>query len=427
MTTVDKNLLADLEARGLLFQSTDREELEELLSSSQVLYCGFDPSADSLHIGSLVPLLTLRRFQLAGHTPIALVGGATGMIGDPSFKAQERQLNSDETVKQWTECLRKQVSQYLDLKNAHVVNNHDWVSKMNVIDFLRDIGKHFSVNAMMKKEAVKTRLEREDVGISFTEFSYALLQGLDFAELNKTHNCTLQVGGSDQWGNIVAGVDLTRRLNGNAVQAMTLPLVTKSDGTKFGKTETGTIWLDASKTSPYAFYQFWLNTADDDVEKFLKYFTFITLDEIAAVVAEHNEAPHKRVGQTKLAEEVTKLVHGEEGLKQAQHLTAVVFSSEDDKWQRLSASDFEQLKQDGLPATAMDEAEVPILLALSNTGLAASNRQAREFVDAGAVKLNGHSIDKKDYNAPVKTDDALFNKFSVLQVGKKKTHLVYWK
>lgn len=423
----DKNLLPDLEARGLLFQSTDRDALAEHLKTPQVLYCGFDPSADSLHIGSLVPLLTLRRFQLAGHTPIALVGGATGFIGDPSFKAQERKLNDDATVKSWTECLRRQVSQYLDLKKAHVVNNFDWVGGMSAIHFLRDIGKHFSVNAMMKKEAVKSRLEREDVGISYTEFSYALLQALDFAELYKTHNCTMQLGGSDQWGNITAGVDLTRRLHGGHVHAMTLPLVTKSDGTKFGKTETGTVWLDATKTSAYAFYQFWLNTTDDDVEKFLKYFTFFSLEEIAVIAKTHAEAPEKRFGQIKLAQDVTKLVHGEDGLKQAQHLTDVVFSADDDKWQRLSAHDFEQLKQDGLPATALNDREVPILAALSATGLAASNRQAREFVDAGAVKLNGRTVPQKDYNAIVAAGDALFNRFTVLQVGKKKTHLVYWK
>lgn len=422
----DTSLVADLKARGLIYQSTDEQELEKHLARPRTLYCGFDPTADSLHIGSLVPLLTLRRFQNAGHTPIALVGGATGLIGDPSFKAQERQLNDDSVVEGWTEKLRTQVGQFLDLKNAKVVNNLDWIGGMTVVNFLRDIGKHFSVNAMMKKEAVKSRLEREDVGISFTEFSYALLQGLDFAELYKEHNCTMQLGGSDQWGNITAGVDLTRRLHETHVHAMTLPLVTKADGAKFGKTESGTIWLDGEKTSPYAFYQFWLNTADADVEKFLKYFTFIPVTEIEAIASQHHEAPQERMGQMRLAEEVTRLVHGEEGVKQAQHLTSVVFSSDTDKWQRLSETDFQQLRQDGLPATELGEREVPILTALSTAGLAQSNRQAREFIDAGAVKVNGQPVPPKDYHHTLQPETALYNKFTVVQVGKKKTHLMYW-
>lgn len=426
----DKNLVSDLQARGLIYQSTDEKELAAHLAQPRVLYCGFDPTADSLHIGSLVPLLTLRRFQNAGHKPIALVGGATGMIGDPSFKAEERKLNDDSIVQTWTEKLRDQVSRFLDMDGsqagAKVVNNLDWIGGMNVIQFLRDVGKHFSVNAMMRKEAVKNRLEREDTGISFTEFSYALLQGLDFAELYKNHNCTMQLGGSDQWGNITAGVDLTRRLHGAQVHAMTLPLVTKADGTKFGKTESGTVWLDSAKTSPYAFYQFWLNTADADVGKFLKMFTFMPLDEIETVVAEHNQAPENRAAQLRLAAEVTKLVHGEEGLTQAEHLTSVVFSSEPDKWQRLSESDFIHLRQDGLPATEVKEPEMPILNAMNSAGLAQSNRQAREFIDAGAVKVNGQPVPPKDYHHTLQPETALFNKFTVVQVGKKKTHLMYW-
>ena len=424
------NVINDLKNRGLLYQSTDEGELAKHLAQPRTLYCGFDPTADSLHIGNLVPLLTLRRFQNAGHRPIALVGGATGMIGDPSFKAQERKLNGDDVVKGWTDKIRTQVGRFLDLENpqngAKVVNNFDWIKDMTVIDFLRDIGKHFSVNAMINKEAVKNRLEREGVGISFTEFSYALLQGLDFAELYNKHNCTVQLGGSDQWGNITAGVDLTRRLHEASVHALTLPLITKADGTKFGKTGTGTVWLDGSKTSPYAFYQFWLNTADADVAKFLKIFTFLPLSEIENLVAEHSKAPENRLAQIRLAQDVTKLVHGEEGLAQAKHLTEVVFSGEDDKWQRLSETDYEQLQQDGLPATRLDEREVPILTAMSTAGLAQSNRQAREFIDAGAVKVNGQQVPPKAYHHTLDLQNALYKRFSVLQVGKKKTHLVHW-
>src|SRR5690606_160406 len=277
MTAIDTNFLQELQDRGLIAQMTGGEAIvEHLNSGSRTLYCGFDPTADSLHIGHLVPLLMLRRFQLAGHRPIALVGGATGLIGDPSFKAQERRLNTADVVAEWTERIRTQVSRFIDFDcgacSAQAVNNLDWMGAMSALGFLRDVGKHFSVNAMIHKESVKQRLEREGEGISFTEFSYLLLQSYDFAELNRRHGCTVQVGGSDQWGNITGGIDLTRRLNGNAVFGMTLPLVTKADGTKFGKTESGAVWLDPERTSPYAFYQFWINAADADVYKFLRYF-----------------------------------------------------------------------------------------------------------------------------------------------------------
>ena len=281
------DLLADLRARGLVFQVAGEDALENWLSAeSRTLYCGFDPTADSLHIGSLVPLLVLRRFQEAGHRPIALVGGATGLIGDPSFKAAERQLNTPEVVAAWVDRIRQQVSQFIDFDGAApalVVNNLDWTEGLDVLSFLRDVGKHFSVNNMIGKESVKQRLDREGAGISFTEFSYMILQSLDFAELFRQYGCGLQIGGSDQWGNITGGIDLTRRLHGEQVFGLTLPLVTKADGTKFGKTESGTIWLDGAKTSPYAFYQFWLGTADADVYRFLRYFTFLPIDEIADI------------------------------------------------------------------------------------------------------------------------------------------------
>ncbi|MGN6904781.1 tyrosine--tRNA ligase, partial [Neisseria sp. P0015.S006] len=266
-----KSVIQDLQSRGLIAQTTDIEALDALLNEQKIaLYCGFDPTADSLHIGHLLPVLALRRFQQAGHTPIALVGGATGMIGDPSFKAVERSLNSAETVAGWVESIRNQLKPFLSFEGenaAIMANNADWFGSMNCLDFLRDIGKHFSVNAMLNKESVKQRIERDDVGISFTEFAYSLLQGYDFAELNKRHGAVLEIGGSDQWGNITAGIDLTRRLNQKQVFGLTLPLVTKSDGTKFGKTEGGAVWLNAKKTSPYQFYQFWLKVADADVYK----------------------------------------------------------------------------------------------------------------------------------------------------------------
>ena len=269
-----KKLVMQLEQRGLIAQYSGDENLAAHLDVSRTLYCGFDPTADSLHIGSLVPLLMLKRFQEAGHRPIILVGGSTGLIGDPSFKAEERKLNSPEIVAGWVEKIRHQTSQFVDFdeslpNGAIIVNNLDWTAGIDVLDFLRDVGKHFSINSMIQKESVKQRLQRDGGGISFTEFSYSLLQSLDFAELNRRYNCTLQIGGSDQWGNIVGGIDLTRRQNQSQCFGLTSPLITKADGSKFGKTESGTVWLNAGKTSPYSFYQFWLNVADEDVYKFL--------------------------------------------------------------------------------------------------------------------------------------------------------------
>lgn len=415
-------IIADLKARGLLFQSTNEAELtEHLATGSRTLYCGFDPTADSLHIGSLVPLLTLKRFQAAGHRPIILVGGATGLIGDPSFKAQERQLNTKETVSGWVAKLQKQTSRFVTFegKNAALMaNNADWTEKMDVLTFLRDIGKHFSVNAMINKEAVKSRLERADSGISYTEFSYALLQAMDFAELNKLHNCTLQIGGSDQWGNIVAGVDLTRRLNDTQVHALTLPLVTKSDGTKFGKTETGTIWLDASKTSPYAFYQFWLNTADDDVENFLKYFTFLSLEEIGTLIATHEQSREKRTAQVTLAAAVTELVHGPEALATAKLITDALFNND---IAALSPDNLAQLAVGGMPSS---EAALgtPLVDALVTSGLATSKRAAREFIQGGAVTLNGTKA--TDEAEPLTAQNALHGKYHLLRRGKKEFHLL---
>ena len=294
------NLIKQLQERGLVAQVTDEEALAERLAQGPIaLYCGFDPTADSLHLGHLVPLLCLKRFQQAGHKPVALVGGATGLIGDPSFKAAERKLNTEDTVQEWVDKIRKQVAPFLDFdcgdNSAIAANNYDWFGSMNVLTFLRDIGKHFSVNQMINKEAVKQRLNRDDQGISFTEFSYNLLQGYDFACLNKLHGVALQIGGSDQWGNITSGIDLTRRLHQNQVFGLTVPLITKADGTKFGKTEGGAVWLDPKKTSPYKFYQFWINTADADVYRFLKFFTFMDIAEIKALDIHYTRAEESRI------------------------------------------------------------------------------------------------------------------------------------
>jgi tyrosyl-tRNA synthetase len=426
---VDTGLLDDLKARGLVAQMTSEANLATFLSEHRVLYCGFDPTADSLHIGSLVPLLTLKRFQLAGHTPIALVGGATGLIGDPSFKAQERKLNTPDIVGGWVEKLRLQVSRFIDFtqgsSKAIVANNLDWTADVSILDFLRDVGKHFSVNNMINKESVKQRIEREGDGISFTEFSYMLLQSYDFAELYKRHGCTLQIGGSDQWGNIVGGVELTRRIHGAHVYGLTLPLVTKADGTKFGKTESGTVWLDPTKTSPYAFYQFWLNVADADVYKFLRYFTFLSVAEIAAIERSDQVAQGRPQAQRILAEEVTRLVHGAEALVAAQRITESLFNGD---LEQLSESDLHQLQQDGLPASVLPEAisAEPLTSLFVVAGLAKSGKQVKDALAREAVLVNGRAI---GWDANMQAADilsprrALYQRWFLVRLGKKSYHL----
>ena len=430
------SVIQDLQSRGLIAQTTDIEALDALLNEQKIsLYCGFDPTADSLHIGHLLPVLALRRFQQAGHTPIALVGGATGMIGDPSFKAVERSLNSAETVAGWVESIRNQLKPFLSFEgeNAAVMaNNADWFGSMNCLDFLRDIGKHFSVNAMLNKESVKQRIERDDVGISFTEFAYSLLQGYDFAELNKRHGAVLEIGGSDQWGNITAGIDLTRRLNQKQVFGLTLPLVTKSDGTKFGKTEGGAVWLNAKKTSPYQFYQFWLKVADADVYKFLKYFTFLSIEEIDAIEAKDKASGTKPEAQRILAEEMTRLIHGEAALQAAQRISESLFAEDQS---HLTESDFEQLALDGLPAFEVSD-DLNVVEALVKTGLASSNKEARGFVNSKAVLLNGQAAELNNPNhAAERPDDAYlltdahkrFGKYTIVRRGKRNHALLVWK
>ncbi|MGJ3352266.1 tyrosine--tRNA ligase [Providencia sp. Je.9.19] len=420
------NLIKQLQERGLVAQVTDENALAERLAQGPIsLYCGFDPTADSLHLGHLVPLLCLKRFQLAGHKPVALVGGATGLIGDPSFKATERKLNTAETVQEWVDKIRNQVSPFLSFdcgdNSAKLANNYDWFGKMDVLTFLRDIGKHFSVNQMINRESVKQRLNRDDVGISFTEFAYNLLQGYDFATLNKEHGVELQIGGSDQWGNITSGIDLTRRLHQNQVFGMTVPLITKSDGTKFGKTEGGAVWLDPKKTSPYKFYQFWINTADSDVYRFLKFFTFMELSEIDALEEEDKNSGKAPRAQYVLAEMVTKLVHGDEGLAAARRITDSLFSG---AVSDLTEADVEQLAQDGMPSITLEDG-ADLQQALVDSELAPSRGQARTAISSNAVAVNGQKQIDPMY---VFTDaDRLFGRYTLVRRGKKNDCLINWK
>ncbi|MEM7692118.1 MAG: tyrosine--tRNA ligase [Pseudomonadota bacterium] len=427
---MSSELLTDLHERELIFQLAGEEQLPDWLDGgSRKLYCGFDPTADSLHIGSLVPLLMLRRFQLAGHSPIALVGGATGLIGDPSFKAQERQLQTPDVVVEWVSKIKQQVSRFIDFDagdaSAQVVNNLDWTQGVDVLEFLRDVGKHFSINAMIQKESVKQRIEREGSGISFTEFTYMILQSFDIAELYKRYDCGLQIGGSDQWGNITGGIELTRRLHGGQVFGLTMPLITKSDGTKFGKTESGTVWLDPSRTSPYSFYQFWLTVADDDVYRFLRYFTFLSVTEIAEIERADAQASGRPQAQRILAEEVTRLVHGEDGLSAAVRISESLFSGDAYK---LGAEDLAQLRLDGLPSSRLDVAHLPETLTqlLTDSGMASSGKQVKDALQRNAVIVNGDAIgiDRNGNPAEVfSADRALHGRYFLVKLGKKKYHL----
>ncbi|MFM5166232.1 tyrosine--tRNA ligase [Aeromonas veronii] len=419
---IHPHLLDELSQRGLVAQNSDPAALADHLATPRTVYCGFDPTAGSLHIGHLVPLLMLRRFQLAGHTPVALVGGATGLIGDPSFKATERSLNSADTVQGWVASLSAQIRALLPadegLSAPQLVNNGDWMGQMSALDFLRDIGKHFSVNAMLARESVRQRLARPDQGISFTEFSYALLQSYDFAVLHQRLGCTLQIGGNDQWGNITSGMDLTRRLHQAQVHGMTLPLITKADGTKFGKTEGGAVWLDPALTSPYAFYQFWLGTADEDVYRFLRYYSFMSLSEIDALEAEDAKRQGRKQAQQVLANELTELVHGKAALAAVQRISELLFSGD---VARLGESDLAQLAQDGMPSSTVS-GETDLVSLLVSCGLANSKRIARELLAAGAISLNG--VLKQDEQ--LSATDRLFGRYLLLRRGKKQYHLVEW-
>jgi tyrosyl-tRNA synthetase len=412
------NLIEDLRWRGLLAQTTDEAALLEALKKPTTLYVGFDPTAPSLHAGNLVVLLVLRRFQLAGHNPIALVGGATGLVGDPSGKNEERTLNSTEIVEGWVNRIRKQVSAFLDFdapKNpAAVVNNLDWTSPLSAIEFLRDIGKHFSVNQMLSKDSVSARLEGG--GISYTEFSYQVLQSYDFLELYRRNNCTLQVGGSDQWGNIVAGLDLIRRVEQGSGHALTVPLLMKADGTKFGKTAGGSVWLDPEMTSPYAFFQFWLNSDDKDVINFLKVFSFKSHAEILELEKSHNENPGLREAHRALARELTSLVHSEETTQRVEAAARALFGQGE-----LSELDEATLASAlaELPRTTVSSnEEIPTWVdLLAATGVVDSKSAARRIVKEGGAYLNNVKISGEDFR-PSKSD-FLCGKYAVLRKGKR--------
>ncbi|MCE2647223.1 MAG: tyrosine--tRNA ligase [Streptomycetaceae bacterium] len=412
------NLIEDLRWRGLLAQSTDEAALAESLKSPLTLYVGFDPTAPSLHVGNLVVLLVLRRFQLAGHNPLALVGGATGLVGDPSGKNEERTLNSSDVVAEWVERIRKQVSAFLDFdapKNpARVVNNLDWTQPMSAIEFLRDIGKHFSVNQMLARDSVSSRLEAG--GISYTEFSYQVLQSFDYLELYKRYNCTLQLGGSDQWGNIVAGLDLIRRAEQGNAHALTVPLLTKADGTKFGKTAGGSVWLDPEMTSPYAFFQYWLNTDDKDVINFLKVFSFKSHEEIAILESKHKENPGLREAHRELARELTSLVHSPDVAMRVEEAAKALFGQGD-----LSQLDLPTLTSalSELPRTTVSSGqEIPTWVDLiAASGVVDSKSAARRIVKEGGAYLNNEKISGEDFR-PSKTD-FLCGKYAVLRKGKR--------
>jgi tyrosyl-tRNA synthetase len=424
MTTTnitDAALLEDLEYRGLIYQLTDREGLKKKLETERVvLYCGFDPTADSLHIGSLLPILCLRRFQLAGHISIALVGGGTGLIGDPSGRSTERSLNTADTVAQWTDSLKRQLSRFLDFElqdnPAKLVSNYDWLAPLDAISFLRDVGKNFTVNYMLAKDSVDSRLAN---GISFTEFSYMILQAYDFHKLHQEHGCSLQLGGSDQWGNITAGLDLIGKMGGGDAFGITMPLVTKSDGKKFGKSESGAIWLDRSKTSAYQFYQFWMNTDDQDVIKFLKYFTFLTREQIGELETELKERPEKRAAQRELAREVTRIVHGDEAVESAEKITHALFSGD---VTQLNEAELVEALQD-MPTTVLDnEPETGLIDLLVAAKAAPSRRQAKQDIESGAVYVNGERMNGID--SVINAEHRLHGKYVVLRRGKKNYYLV---
>ena len=416
-------LIEDLKWRGLIYQQTDEAGIEELLNKKQVtLYCGADPTADSLHIGHLLPFLTLRRFQEHGHRPIVLIGGGTGMIGDPSGKSEERVLQTEEQVEANVQGISNQMHKLFEFgtdKGAVLVNNKDWLGQISLISFLRDYGKHVGVNYMLGKDSIQTRLEH---GISYTEFTYTILQAIDFGHLNRELNCKIQVGGSDQWGNITSGIELMRRMYGQTeAYGLTIPLVTKSDGKKFGKSESGAVWLDADKTSPYEFYQFWINQSDEDVIKFLKYFTFLSKEEINQLEQSKEEAPHKREAQKALAENVTRFIHGEDALNDAIRISQALFSGD---LKSLSAKELKEGFKD-VPQVELSKDTTNIIDALIETGIGSSKRQAREDVNNGAIYINGER--QQDVNYELTDEDKIEGAFTIIRRGKKKYFMVNYK
>ncbi|MCU0082914.1 tyrosine--tRNA ligase [Streptococcus danieliae] len=411
------HIFDELKERGLVFQTTDEEALRKALEEGQVsYYTGYDPTADSLHLGHLVAILTSRRLQLAGHKPYALVGGATGLIGDPSFKDAERSLQTKETVEGWVAKIQGQLSRFLDFENgdnkAEMVNNYDWFGSISFIDFLRDVGKYFTVNYMMSKDSVKSRIES---GISYTEFAYQIMQGYDFYTLNQEHQVSLQIGGSDQWGNMTAGTELLRRKANQTGHVLTVPLITDATGKKFGKSEGNAVWLDASKTSPYEMYQFWLNVLDDDAVRFLKIFTFLSLEEIAEIEKEFLAAPHQRLAQKVLAREVVSLVHGPDAYQQALKITESLFSG---NIQELSVAELIQGLGDVPNYQVSSEDSLNLVDILVTAGVSPSKRQAREDITNGAIYINGERIQDLDYQ--LDHNDRLEGQLTVIRRGKKK-------
>jgi tyrosyl-tRNA synthetase len=418
----EMELLKDLEWRGIIYQQTDEEGLKDVLNQGKIaLYCGVDPTADSMHIGHLLPFLTLRRFQQHGHKPIVLVGGATGLIGDPSGKSEERNLQTLEAVLHNAESIKNQLTQIFEFEGdngAVMVNNYDWIGKIDMVTFLRDYGKYVGINYMLAKDTIASRLE---TGISFTEFTYTLLQGIDFNHLYDHHNCKLQVGGSDQWGNITTGLELIRKSHDEGAKAfgMTIPLVTKADGTKFGKTEGGAIWLDPAKTTSYEFYQFWINTADADVVKYLKFFTFLSHEEIEVLAEAVETEPHLRKAQKTLAEEMTRLIHGEAALEQSIKITAALFSGD---VKNLTAAEIQVGFKDMPSYERSSKEEISLVDLLVEAKISSSKRQAREDIQNGAISINGDKVTEVNYI--ISDHDLIEGEFTLIRRGKKKYTLV---
>lgn len=416
------NIFDELKARGLVFQTTDEAALSKALTEDMVsYYVGYDPTADSLHLGNLVLILTMKRLQMAGHKPYALVGGATGLIGDPSFKDSERSLQTKDTVTKWSGKIRSQLERFLDFENgenkAEMTNNYNWFENLTFIDFLRDVGKHFTVNYMISKDSVKSRMES---GISYTEFAYQIMQGYDFYELNQLHNVTLQLGGSDQWGNMTAGTELLRRKANKQGHVITIPLITDSTGKKFGKSEGNAIWLDADKTSPYEMYQFWLNVDDADAVKMLKIFTFLSLEEIAEIEEQFEAARHERLAQKVLAREVVSLVHGKAAYEQAVKTSEILFGGGD--LRQLDAKSILTGLKAAPQHQVTDDEDLTLVELLISAGIAPSKRQAREDITNGAIYINGERVQALDY---VLTDsDKIEKRLTVIRRGKKKNFVL---
>jgi len=427
-----KNFVEELQWRGMLHQSMPGVE-EHLSEAMRSAYVGFDPTADSLHIGNLVPIMLLAHYQRCGHKPVALVGGATGMIGDPSGKSSERNLLDENTLRHNQEAIKKQLSHFLDFESeednaAVLVNNYDWMKEFSFLEFIRDVGKHITVNYMMAKDSVKNRIsgESSNDGMSFTEFTYQLVQGYDFLHLYKANNCTIQMGGSDQWGNITTGTELIRRIGNGKGFAITCPLITKSDGSKFGKSEGGNVWLDAKRTSPYKFYQYWLNSSDEDAEKYIKIFTFLTEGDIKAIVSQHVEAPHLRVLQKRLAEEITTMVHSKEDFENAEKASNILFSKSfkaDIKTlnEATFLDVFEGVPQFQISRSEFDEGLDMIGALAAKSGFLGSNGEARRALKENAISVNKEKV-KEDYK--LSSEDLINDKYIILNKGKRNTYII---